>query len=87
MVSVRVPKSDIITYVILDSVIVTGLGALLSYPIMGVVVKYLNSLVSSWSLIISMSDAYLITMVVLPVILAYICVISFIIVNGVYEEA
>lgn len=87
MVSVRVPKSDIITYVILDSVIVTGLGALLSYPIMGVVVKYLNSLVSSWSLIISMSGAYLITMVVLPVILAYICVISFIIVNGVYEEA
>lgn len=86
MRSVRVPKSDIITYVILDSVIVTGLGVLLSYPIMCVVVKYLNSLISSWSLIISMNASYFIPLITIPVILAYICVISFIVVNGVYEE-
>lgn len=86
MLSIRVPKSDVISYVILNSAIVTILSVLISYPIVSIATKCINSYISKWSLVINMGMSYLIPLCVLPVILIYVSMVSYVLVNGIKEE-
>lgn len=86
MLIVKVPKVDILTYVILDSVITLLIGSLLSCPLLSSIVKMLNGVLSNWSLILSTSRVAIVMVVAIPIISLFISIISYIVVDEVYKN-